>query len=211
MDTLSFASNAFVLTVPEGAEEGDDYSFTIDINTGCGDTTMVIGFSVPFDPNKLLARRWDDVLAVYNSEKTGYNFVSYQWYKDGEPMEGETGPTLSLATIDFTSEYYVCMMTENNTQVCTCPTKYHHVENVSDTLEWRNNISVSALTVPAGGWIYVNAEEDGTAFVYDVRGTKVDEVTIQDGGAQIFFHDEGLYIVDIRAGKMKRNFKIYVY
>ena len=73
------------------------------------------------------------------------------------------------------------------------------------------NISVSALTVPAGGWIYVNAEEDGTAFVYDVRGTKVDEVTIQDGGAQIFFHDEGLYIVDIRAGKMKRNFKIYVY
>ncbi len=208
---LSFAQNAFVLTVPVGAEEGDDYSFTIEINTGCGDTTMVIGYSVPFDPNKLLARRWDDVLAVYNAERTGYHFVRYQWYKDGEPMEGETGPTLSLDNIDFASDYYVCMWTENETQVCTCPTKYQHVENANDTLQWRNTITVSALTVGAGGWIYVNSEEDGTAVVYDVRGNKVDEITIEDGGAQLFFHDEGLYIVNIRAGKMKRNFKIFVY
>ena len=126
-------------------------------------------------------------------------------------MEGETGPTLSLDKIDFTSEYYVCMMTENNTQVCTCPTKYYHLENVSDTLEWRNSISVSALTIAVGGWIYVNCEENGTATVYDVRGNKMDEITIEDGGAQIFFHDEGLFIVNIRAGKMKRNFKIFVY
>lgn len=210
---LSFASNAFVLTVPEGAEEGDDYSFTIEINTGCGDTTMVIGFSVPFDPNKLIARRWDDILAVYNSERTGYNFVSYQWYKNGEPMEGETGPTLSLDQVDFANEYFVCMTTDKNTQVCTCPTKYYHLDNVGDELEWRNNITVSALSVNAGGWIYVNAEEDGTAITYDVRGNKVDEksFTKADGGVQIFFHESGLYIVDVRAGKMKQNFKIFVY
>ena len=207
---LAFGPNSFVLTVPEGAEEGDDYSFTIDINTGCGDTTLTIGYSVPFDPNKLMARRWDDVLAVYNSEKTGYTFVSYQWYKDGEPIEGETGPTLALDEIDFSGEYYVCMKTDNNTQVCTCPTKYSHTTLVSDTLEWNNTITVSALTVSKDGWIYVNSKEDGTAVVYDIQGNKESETAIKDGGAQIFFHREGLFIVNIRAGKMKRNFKIYV-
>ncbi len=210
---LSFGPNSFVLNIPEGAEEGDDYSFTIEISTGCGDTTMTIGYSVPFDPNKLLARRWDDVLAVYNSEKTGYDFVSYQWYKDGEPMEGKTGPTLSLDEIDFSSEYYVCMQTANNTQVCTCPTKYYHLENVGEDVEWRNNITVNALSVAAGGWIYVNAEEDGTATTYDVRGNKVEEKSFarEDGSVQIFFNQSGLYIVDVRAGKMKQNFKIFVY
>lgn len=208
---LSFASNAFVLSVPEGAEEGDDYSFTIDIQTGCGDTLMTVGFSVPFDPNKLLARRWDDVLAVYNSEKTGYNFVSYQWYKDDEPIEGETGPTLSLATIDFTSLYYVCMKTDNNTEICTCPTQYKHIDGSEKDLEWDNNISVNTLSVPVGGWIYVNTEEAGQAVAYDVRGNKVFETQIENGGGQLFFHDAGLYIVNIQAGKMKRNFKIFVY
>ena len=207
---LYFGPNSFILTVPEGAEEGDDYSFTIDIQTGCGDTTMVIGYSVPFDPNKLLARRWDDVLAVYNSEKTGYNFVSYQWYKNGEPIEGETGPTLSLDATDLVSEYYVCMKTDINTQVCTCPTKFVHSAG-ADSLEWKNNITVSALSVMKDGWIYVNADEEGTAKVYDVRGNKIQEMPIQKGGAQIFFHEQGLYIVDVRAGKMKQYFKIYVY
>lgn len=211
---LTFAKNAFVLTVPEGAEEGDDYAFTVDINTGCGDTTLTIGYSVPYDPNKLMARRWDNVLAVYNAETTGYNFVDYQWYKDGEAIDGETGPTLSLDQNDFTGEYYVCMHTDKGTQICTCPTKFIHVENAEDSKrEWRNNITVSALSVNVGGWIYVNAEDAGTAVTYDVRGNKVDEqsFTKEDAGAQIFFHQEGLYIVDVRAGKMKQNFKIYVY
>ena len=87
------------------------------------------------------------------------------------------------------------------------------LENVGEDLEWRNNITVSALSVAAGGWIYVNAEEDGTAVTYDVRGNKVDEKTFTkaDGGVQIYFHESGLYIVDVRAGKMKQNFKIFVY
>ena len=208
---LTFGTNAFVLTVPEGAEEGDDYSFTIEINTGCGDTTMTIGYAVPFDPNKLLARRWDDVLAVYNSEKTGYNFIKYQWYKDGQPIEGETGPTLSLANIDFASEYYVCMETDKGIPVCTCPTKYKHIENSEKDPEWRNTITVSTLSVPVGGWIYVNAEEAGSAVAYDVRGNQVFETQIEEGGAQLFFHEAGLYVVNIEAGKMKRHFKIFVY
>jgi len=58
-------------------------------------------------PVSVLTQRWNDVLAVKNKEYNGgYTFSVFQWYKNGEPIEGATGSYLYLPQgLDFTASY----------------------------------------------------------------------------------------------------------
>ena len=40
----------------------------------------------------IVNQRWDDVLVVNNNPATngGHTYISYQWYKNGQPIEGAT-------------------------------------------------------------------------------------------------------------------------
>jgi len=55
-----------------------------------GDVTIPFVLELRYN-SEVLAQRWNDVLAVRNEEYNGgYEFVGYQWYKDGQPIEGAT-------------------------------------------------------------------------------------------------------------------------
>ena len=44
-------------------------------------------------PASLIQQRWDDVLGILNSEYNGgYDFQGFQWYRNGQPIEGATAP-----------------------------------------------------------------------------------------------------------------------
>ncbi len=64
--------------------------------------TLVVNY-----PVSVLTQRWNDVLAVKNSEYNGgYTFILYQWYKNGQPIEGATGSYLYLPQgLDFSASY----------------------------------------------------------------------------------------------------------
>ena len=48
--------------------------------------------------NEVIAQRWGDVLAVKNEDYNGgYQFVAFQWYKNGNPIEGATSSICYLS------------------------------------------------------------------------------------------------------------------
>ena len=73
-------------TIPTSIEEGD-YKATLQL---FGETTesASVEFTFSVNPNsRYLSRMWDDVVVCDNSE---LEFVEYQWYKDGEKIDGAT-------------------------------------------------------------------------------------------------------------------------
>lgn len=209
-----FANNQFVLNVPQGAEQGDKYAFTVEINTGCGDTTVVVPFSVPFDPSQLIEQRWNDVLAVRNNQTISalmgseYQFVAYQWYKNNQEMAGETGPSLTVeGTVDVQDKYFVCMTTANGTEICTCPMSFVQKE-VSEQMVFDSPITVDRINVQVGGWITINTAEAGIAYLYGVDGKLLRQYELPVGGGSIYFHEPGIHLVRVESGKQKQSFKV---
>ena len=76
--------------------------------------------AIPF-PNTVFAKKFYNVLAVYNKAYNGgYNFVSFQWYKDGMPIEGaETA--LYHADEPLNGIYSVYLKTDTGVEGMTCP------------------------------------------------------------------------------------------
>lgn len=214
-----FANNQFILTIPADAEQGDQYGFTVDIATGCGDTTVFVPFSVPFDPNKLIAQRWGDVLAVKNNQTistelgANYQFVAYQWFKNGDTIPGQTGPTLMVDTVKATDEYFVCMTTANGTQICTCPLQLKPYMD-TDQLLFDNGITVQPVMGKEESWIYVSTPMEALASVYGVDGQLLRQYELPAGGGNIYFGkgefgDQHFLLVRVEAGKEKKSFKVF--
>lgn len=69
----------------------------------------------------IIEQKWNNVLALLNSKYNGgYTFTAYQWYKNGEPIAGETGSYLHQ-DLDMTADYSVLLCRENGVFVQTCP------------------------------------------------------------------------------------------
>ncbi len=207
----------FLLTIPEGAPQGDGYSFTIDINTGCGDTTVNVGFTLPLDPNSLVKQLWDNILVVKNAEDNGgYDFVAFQWFKNGELMEGENAQMLDLhGVVDTEGEYVVRMTTATGEIIETCPYLFKHqdVAQAKDgEFSYGDYDEIRAITMQAGERIYISTTAEGTADLYDITGNKIGD-TLQfgkDGGFITLPKERGIYILRVATPNEKRNFKVYV-
>ncbi len=72
-------------------------------------------------PSSVLEQRWNDVVAVLAKDYNGgYDFVAFQWYKDGQALVGETRSYLSQP-LEMGSEYSALLTEQDGTQLMTCP------------------------------------------------------------------------------------------
>jgi hypothetical protein len=88
--------------------------------TCCGKQT----FKLPVQMNyasSIVEQKWNDVLAVLNERfNGGYQFIAYQWYKNGMPIEGEVGSYL-YQPLDTTAIYYVELTRMDGVRMYSCP------------------------------------------------------------------------------------------
>ena len=86
-----------------------------------GTDTLDVRIVVQY-PSAVMAQKWNDVLALYNEEYNGgYTFSSYQWYKDGVALEGETGSYL-YQPLDTAAHYQVLLTrADDGVTMLTCP------------------------------------------------------------------------------------------
>ncbi|MBR3565985.1 MAG: IgGFc-binding protein [Paludibacteraceae bacterium] len=212
-DNLIITDKYFEIIVPETAKAATDgYALDIVLKSDCGNDTTHVPFQVNYRAVANVAQRGNDILAVYNENynETSSKFSSFQWYRNGEPIEGETNSYINLdGNYDFENEYYVCMTNEQGQTMCSCPTKFvNQGDNIS--LNPDTTISIQGTYIDAGGSLYVTTKEEGEYTWYDSTGKKINSGTIPAGGCLIAVPDQkGVCLLNIKA-ETKRSFKVLV-
>ncbi len=133
--------------------------------------------TLPFHVNLsgFIHQKWNDVLYIDNNDKNGFPnahsdllFKGYQWYKDGEPIEGATGQVYNEPG-GLNGVYYAILTDTAGNQYLTCdyevrPTGLDNPFNILD---------ISPNILSQGEIIHVNAPESGYIRIISMTGQVV--------------------------------------
>lgn len=113
----------------------DNYPVTVEFfqHPSCGNIIRNFNWDVRYS-SSILQQMWSDAIFIRNAENNGgYTFSEYQWYKDGQPIQGATKPYL-YEELDVQAEYCVLLTRiSDNVRQFTCaivPTQYTGVDDV---------------------------------------------------------------------------------
>lgn len=155
-----------------------------------------------FYPSTVLEQRWDDVICVLTSGYNGgYDFVAFQWYKDGQELLGENRSYLSQP-LEMGSEYSALLTEINGTQLMTCP--IIAVEHA--------DVMLYPTFVDRMQQIRCHLSMDAQIYLYDTMGKLCMEIPLYQG--ENYFHAPhaaGVYMAKIilLTGE-ERNVKLLV-
>lgn len=134
----------------------------------------------------IVEQKWNDVLTVLSPKYNGgFEFVSFQWYKNGQPMEGETHSYI-YQPLDFDAEYYVVATRSDSVSIASCPiVPVHHEEQTP-----------YPTIVQAGQRIPMYMERSATIWYYTVSGQLYSTFEMPQGYASLMTpNDRGAYII----------------
>ena len=86
--------------------------------------------------SSIVEQKWNDVLTVLSPKYNGgFEFTSFQWYKNNEPLLNETHSYL-YQPLDFDATYYVELTRMDGTVMATCPIQpvYHEQQTPYPTV-----------------------------------------------------------------------------
>lgn len=150
--------------------------------------------TIPACNDSLVYIKWSDFLFA---DATLGDFVSYQWYRYGEPIDGETGQSLFLHYID-NAEYSVNAYTADGEYVKSCSHRRtdfdHSVDKGVGTLHIVPNPALKGSVVCFPAPDNVTA---GTVVVYDNCGQMVLSKPMAKGDNCFTVTVSGTYIVTI--------------
>ncbi len=109
-------------------------------------------------PSTVLTQRWNDVLAVKNADYNdiynqggGYEFTTFQWYKNGKPIDGATLSYLFVdGGLDMAATYSAEVTRSDGLKLMTCditPVKVNKVAEFPSLLPLGANIQVKGAGV----------------------------------------------------------------
>jgi len=157
------------------------------------DTTISVPFTINY-PSSIITQRWNDILGVINDKYNGgYEFLSYQWYKNGFPLINETKSYLYLPpSLDFDAWYQVLLTRiDDGVAVMTCPAVLHEIANPDKVL-------VYPTVVMRGSEVTVKTVATTTATLYNSLGTIVGTYNFTQGENSIVMpKTTGIYLLKI--------------
>lgn len=167
-----------------------DMSITF-ANAACGDVVRSATLRLDY-PDSILVQRWNDVIGVRNALwNGGYDFSAFQWYADGQPIDGQTASNLYLPDGLNPDVHYSARLTraDDGVEAFTCPIRpvvYADIE------------LVPTVTF-AGGSISVKSGSAGSVRVWSVSGVLVSQTEIGEGMSRLAApRTAGTYVVEIR-------------
>ena len=153
-------------------------------------------------PSSIILQKWNDVLALLNSSYNGgYEFSSYQWYKNEIMIPGETKSYLYIKTdnLDMNSKYSVAVTrVKDGVKSFTC--------SISPTLH--TDIKIYPTLVPKSDNIDIKMDNAGKAVIWNISGLKVMEQTLQKGENTIIAPGlTGTYLLEVitEQGEVKKQ------
>lgn len=140
-----------------------------------GNDTIPIEITVNYATLTTLSQKWNDVIAVLNSDNNGgYDFTRFQWYKNGIPMLGETKSYIYVPELlDFSAEYQVELTRLNDgVTAFTCPlTPVYRTD--------ADMINVYPTILSSNSNIIIEMPDNGHLDILDVTGLKKSSHALQ--------------------------------
>ena len=178
--------NAFVYDDKYTYPQPNKYRITVIMHNGiCGDTLQRkdTSFQIMY-PSWIHEQHWNDGIILYNDTYNGgYEFSSYQWYQNGEPLVGETKEYLYLPSglllnnRGDCNNYYQVQLTreKDGYSTLTCPICPIYLTN--DTIVPRLDYFsiVPTLVVKENPVVHILSTMRGTCIGYDMAGNQLFE------------------------------------
>ena len=134
----------------------------------------------------IVEQKWNDVLTLlapkYNG---GFTFNAFQWYKNGQPIPGETQAYL-YQDLDFNATYYVELTRPDGVTISSCPMQpvYHPQQSDYPTV------------VKAARRIPMYMEQPATIWYYTMSGQLYSTFTLPQGYTTLATPDlPGVYVI----------------
>lgn len=156
-------------------------------------------------------QRWNDVLSLKNFaalelDSANHVFNNYQWYKDGEPIEGANLSYLYIENgLDSTAFYYLTMTrVSNGEEVTTCP--FRPVVNTVP-----NEVFIYPSPVRTGGTLTVKVSAAASVTIVNMFGeTLITQSLVEGENSLIIDAPAGVYVVHVTIGGVERVCRISV-
>ena len=190
----------YTLNSPAG---GDNY-FAITVVAPNGDSedyTLTVNFPVPFE--QIVVMRWNNRLTIIDNplNNGGYEFNSYQWYRNDTPISTEQSLTAGAngEELNETDIYYVEVTADNiNGVMRTC----------KSSVKLRNiNIKAFPNPVASGQTLWIEADMDDDLLdgaiieVYNISGMRVDYFNVQGRFTPFEMKYSGEVLIFVFCGK----------
>ena len=156
-------------------------------------------------------QRWDDVLSLKNfgaleTDSAQHVFTDYQWYKDNEPIEGDTLSYMYVeGGLDPNATYHLEMTrVSNGEKVVTCPFRPVREED-------RVVVYVYPSPVQSGGKLTIMVSAPATATIVNTFGDVVTTIDLKEGANEVVMNvPAGLYVVQVTIGGETRVCRVGV-
>ena len=171
---LIIEDNAFVIKKPNDLLP-NQYEGVINFGEqSCGKSKESIIVDLLYS-NEVIAQRWGDVLAVKNEDYNGgYEFSAFQWYKNGNPIDGATSSIYYLSEGMNLSDEYSVLLTRasDGVSVMTCVVELYDYSVVEDD---------RVVVFNTDSDVAVESSSRARMKVWSSHGVLVDELMIEDG------------------------------
>lgn len=188
-------SENLLVEIPQKLVPGDYNAYMLLGDAECGSDTMPVEISVLY-PDSIIVQRWDDILSVTNADwNGGYEFSAYQWYKNGNPLEGQTHSYLYLPEekLDVTAEYSVLLTrADDGKSVMTCSYIPHEIgsEEKEKLVIGLDNISYN------GQGVELQVSSPARIRLYNAYGVLVSGSQLSSSGSLPLPDVSGMYILE---------------
>lgn len=151
----------------------------------CGIYTEERPFNIRYRAS-IVEQKWNDVLTLLSpSYNGGYEFLSFQWYKNDQPLMGETHSYL-YQDLDMDAIYYVEVMRADSVIEKSCPIQPVHHEQQTDY----------PTVVTAGQHVPMYMAQPATIWYYTVSGQFYSSFTLPQGYTTLMVPGQtGVYIL----------------
>lgn len=198
--------NSIVIPLPSSCAP-DYYSANIlfyDSTYFCGNIIMPMNFAVLY-PDSIFKQKFNNVLSLKNSEYNGgFNFSSYQWYKNGVPLTGETSSYIYLGEgVSFNSSdnYRVAITRADGSTLMSC--EFAPVPP-------RPTISVMPSIVGPAEQIRITILGKGEAKLWTPGGLLLRSVSMSDEAYVSAPSEPGVYLLQVVDENDRQTLRIVV-
>jgi len=201
------ASNEIFVQIPNKIYP-DYYNCTIILSENvynCPSQSIDFTFSVLY-PDSIMQQKWDDVIALLNYYYNGgFELSSYQWYKNGSILAGETKSYIYLSGVPLKldDKYSVLITRPDGSQMFSCYFTPH--KPLDPFSEFPTVVSTnSIIRVPL-------QDKTATVRIITATGIVIASQTINEENNEIISPQlKGIYLLEISGSNSKKVIKIIV-